>query len=416
MSTLAVAIAFVLFQEPAPEKLKQFVARLSAEEIEEREAAAKALVEMGEPALPGLRKLAEGDGDEEVRNRIKTVVAQIEKNAARSKVYRPSKPVTLSVTARPLQEAVREACGQAGATCDVAADAADLPVTLEAKDEPILKVLDRLCAASGDATWERVEGKVKVSKGKPSTTPTAYADCFRARVKRVTTFHVNDFAEPRTTVIVYVDFDGEPGVAPRGAVYGGDTKATWAKGEFVLKPVAGRGGGSISSGGKGHLVVDDVPIAFDEQVRAESACYAKGIPAEVKKLDGLVVKAKFRFATGTRVAKCVSPKEMGGSAKFEELPITAQFLGKRILLRGEDRGSPAPLEEIADLDSLVIVKDGKEFKCPSEKRGGRGNGIYLFTCEVDTLDQVGWELRINTFADIFEKEVEFKLGDVAIRE
>ncbi len=407
---LIAALALVLgAQDPLERRIDELVARFAEDEIEKREEAFRALVDLGEPALPILKKLANSRKDAEVLARLRAASRQIEENVARSKVYRPARPVTLRAREAPLRDVVRDACAQAGVEFEVPASLGDRKVTLEADREPLLKALDRLCAGLGGVSTEIAEGKVRFVNEKFPACPAAYADGFRARLKRVTTFGVNDFNQPTATVILYFAFDAQPDLRPRSVAYADAPRAEAPSGELTFKPVwMGRRGGMSSSGARGIMTVDDVPIPFDADVRIETACFLKDGPAALGRLDRLRVKAKYRFSTGIRPVKC-SLSSKGEVTVLENLPVRATFMGSYVQLM--PTGADVRLEDLLDVNSVSIVgKDGKEEKCvPTHS----SPSYYLFRCNADA--SVNPELQLSVYDGIFEKEVEFELRDVPLR-
>lgn len=411
MKALAAAL-LLLAQDPVEDQLKDLVPRLGADEIEAREEALKAIVELGEAAVPHLKRLQSGQGDAEVSARLKGAVEKIERNAARARVYRPTKLITLDLKDVPLEDAVRKACAEAGVEADVPRDVAGRKVTLAAEQEPVLKVLDRLCAAEKDLVCAVAEGKLQIAREKVVPYRTAYAEGFRARVRRVNTFTANNFEAPTTTVILYLSFDAQPDLRARSAAYAGNATAKDGRGgEIAFKPAsAGRQGGSSMGGGRGHVMVDDVLIHFDAEHRVENACFLKEAPAGLKSLPSLSVKTKFRFAAGTKVATC-KLRRRDEDARLEGLPIRVSYMGSHLQLE-HAAGRGGRLEDLIDIDSLVVVtKDGKEQKASPLHVG---MGYYLFQCRVDASAEA--ELRATAYDDVFEREVEFQFADVPIKE
>lgn len=397
----------LLLQDPVAEKVKAHAAKLRAEEIETREDAARALVELGETALPSLQALEAAEADAETKARLKTIVEQIRKAAARAKVYRAPKPVTISAKDRPLRDVVREACDQAGVPFEVSGDA-DKGVTLEAKDRPLLEVLDRL------GTWEMADGRIRVTSAKPSPRSAAYADAFRARVRRVLTSYVNDFDATSATIVVYFNFDAQPGVRPVGTTLTAEVVGVDGQGrEQKFKPVMmGQMGGSNSSGSRGNVTVDGISIPWDEETRIEHAAFLKDAPGDLAKLASLKVKTKFRFAGGTKTVSCSWGSGKREEARLGDLPIRVTFSGgSSIHLRHNDFRSR--FDDLIDLSTAKIVtKDGKEHDCTVTHTH---SGWAFLQCPAAVAGTES-ELRIGAFDDVFERDVEFEVKDLKLRD
>ena len=148
----AVVLGLIALQsadEPAPADL---VIRLGSPQFADREKAGEALVKLGLPALPALKK-ARDSGDPEIRRRSETLVARIEAgellNATR---------VTLAVRDRPLAEAAEEIAKASGMRIRPGLSRQDrrvnpawpqTRVTLQsAQPVPFFDAVDRLCEAA----------------------------------------------------------------------------------------------------------------------------------------------------------------------------------------------------------------------------------------------------------------------------
>src|SRR5262245_45034999 len=60
--------------EPDPDRVDRLIRQLGSDRFKEREAAAKALEELGEPALPALKRAATDSPDVEVRRRAEALL------------------------------------------------------------------------------------------------------------------------------------------------------------------------------------------------------------------------------------------------------------------------------------------------------------------------------------------------------
>lgn len=416
MRAFTLALALCAPQDAADDKIRELVSRLASDEIEAREEAQRQLVEKGEPALPLLRRLLEAAKDPEVVARLKATLLEIEKQALRAKVYRPARPVTIKARGARLEEVLKEAGRQAGVAIELTAELADRRVTLEAEGAPLLAALDRLCAAEKDLAFQPAEGRLRFSSGPAPAVPSAYADGFRARLRRHSFYQEADRVSgaSATAVVLYLEFDAEPGISPRSAAQAGPARATGAGGEVLFKP-ASEGRTTMRSGGLARrlTVVDDVPIFLDAQSQLEHVWFLKEAPAALRRLETLRVKTKYRFAAGTRQATCKMPAS-GEQVRFEGLPVRVSVLADRYLdlTLTSEATAGMKLEDYVDVQSLVVVTGGKEVRC--NPRSISVGTRYLF--EHPGVPAAEAELRISTYGDVFEKDVEFEFRDIPLRE
>src|SRR4051812_25546816 len=89
-------------------EVETLAARLGDKDFRARQAAGKALEDIGEAALPALRRAADS-GDEEVRRRAEVLARKIERAA----LLAPRR-VTLALKGRPVDEVVKELARQSG--------------------------------------------------------------------------------------------------------------------------------------------------------------------------------------------------------------------------------------------------------------------------------------------------------------
>lgn len=129
------------------EKLARLIRQLGSESPEEREAAARALEDIGWPAVDALRNaIASGDGDVVLRARI--LVKKIEKQAEAQRVLAPT-TVKLAFKKKLVTDAVAELAKKSGYRIVITADTSELKkrrVTLDTEGEmPFWKAFDQLC-------------------------------------------------------------------------------------------------------------------------------------------------------------------------------------------------------------------------------------------------------------------------------
>lgn len=416
MRAFALALALSALQDPADERIRDLVSRLGADEIDAREEAQRQLIERGEPAAPLLRKHLETARDPEVVSRLKATLLEIEKQAQRAKVYRPARLVTIKARDARLEEVLKDAGRQAGVEIELPAELADRRVTLDAEGAPLLAALDRLCAAEKDLSCQPADGKLRLSAAKHAAMPSAYADGFRARLRRHSLYHETDRAAgaAATAVVLYFEFDSEPGISPRSAVQAGPARGTGGGAEVTFKP-ASEGRATLRSGGAARrlTVVDDVPIFLDAESPLEHVWFLKEAPAALRRLETLRVKAKYRFVAGSRTVSCKMPGA-NTPVRFEGIPVKVSILADRYLdlALTPEALAGTKLEDYVDVQSLVIVTGGKELRCSA--RSISPGVRYLFEHPGGAAADA--EVRLSSFGDVFEKEVEFEFRDLPLRD
>ncbi|HKS16684.1 MAG TPA: hypothetical protein VJU16_05180 [Planctomycetota bacterium] len=420
MNTLCMAFLLLALppQDSLDSKISTLLKRLNSEEIEQREAAAKDLIALAEPAIEPLEKAAGESGDPETVARLKAVVAQIRRNALIVKVAPPVRPVTVSAKDVPLRDFLKDVCGQAG--IDFACDAAigDRTVTLEAKGEPVLQVVDRACAARGDLVPTVAEGRLRVAAGKFAGDAAAYAQGYRLRVRRTVLTETVEAGTTKTSVALYFDLDSQPDQKVRVTTMTLPRSATAPDGgEIAVKGVLGSAmamGGWMPAG-MGAMVVDGVAVMIEPNDALDRICIIKEAPPGLKKLDSLKVSARFRYSVGNK--SILVPLSMRNYDKIPDIPFSVHFNGRQLYFMSPDQGrsGAAALEDFVEVDTMVLIgKDGKESKVAPMRTGSRVQ--QMFQTESVTLQATDSpQLRMQVL-DAVDRDVEFELKDIRLRD
>jgi hypothetical protein len=131
-------------------RVAALVEQLGSQRFVEREAATRALDEIGAPALPALRKAAQSQ-DSEVSRRARILIRRIEERLDAQAVLEP-KRLRLTYKDTPLAEAVADFAKTSGATVLLLPEqtkAGDRKVTLDTGDVTFWEAFDKLCVAAG---------------------------------------------------------------------------------------------------------------------------------------------------------------------------------------------------------------------------------------------------------------------------
>jgi hypothetical protein len=184
------------------------VRKLGDEDFNVRDAAEKKLIQMGEAALPDLRKAAESP-DVEVRERITRIIGEIERGLKVSQVYAPPAPITLSARA-PLKEILSKI---EGAPVDVSAirDLLDSEVTVELKEAAPFELLDAVCRAHGSIAYRIDGGQIKFAREAFVDYPTVSVEAFRVKIGRIEKYSSDNFQKKEVAWAVTVWGEALPG-------------------------------------------------------------------------------------------------------------------------------------------------------------------------------------------------------------
>jgi len=409
---------FVLPQETLDDRVRALVEKLASDDIAVREAAVGSLVELGEPALALIEKAAAAAADPETGTRLKVVLERIRRNVIVAKAAPPAKLVTVSAKEVPLRDFLKDACGQAGIPFLCEEAVGGRPITLEARGEPILQVVDRACALHGDVLASVVENRLRIVPGKSAASPAAYSGAHRVRLRKSVVTETTDSEGATTSVVLYFDLDAQPDHKFRSALVSGPAAGVPAGGgEASFKSLAGgRHTYAHMMGRTGVMVVDGVNIGYDVTDAPDRICYLKEAPAGLRRLDSLKVRAKYRYAIG--LSPVAVPVPVGRMERIPDTPYSVQLSGQQLFIMATDRGmggGATPLEDFIEMESLKLVdKDGKEAKLNS--MGGAARGLqYYYQLDRAFRAEDAPQLKFNV-VDAVERDVEFELKDVKLRE
>jgi hypothetical protein len=402
-------------QDSLDKQVSLLLDRIRAEEIEAREAALKEMIALGEPAIDAIEKAAAACPDAETAARLKSTVAQIRRNAMIVKVAPPAKRVTVSASGVPLRDFLKDVCAQAGVEyfCDGAV--ADKPVTIEGRNEPLLQVIDRACAARGDIAVSLAEGKLKFVSGTSAGEASAYAQGYRVRVRRRVVTETAEAGTVKTSVVLYFDLDAQPDHKVRGATLSLPRTAAIPGGDIQIRGMDTnpRMAGWFGGGGSA-IVVDGVAVTVEGVDSLDRICLIKELPAGLKSLTSLKVGARFRYSVGMKQISV--NMTMRGSDRFPDVPFNIQYAGPRqIYFIAIDQSRGLALEDFIDIETMVLVgKDGRENKLSSVAGGMKGRH-YLFQTEREIQAGDSPQLKVQTI-DALDREVEFELKDIKLRD
>jgi hypothetical protein len=412
---MAVLLALLLAgpQESPEKNVDALIVRLRDGDLEAREAASRDLVALGDPAIVAIEKAAAAESDPETLTRLKAAVDRIRRNVQAAKVAPPLKPVTVSASGVLLRDLLKDLCGQAGVEYVCEGGIGDRKITVEAEKEPLLRVIDRICARDGGISPEVVDGKLKLTSTKWMPEPSAYTDGYRIRIRKTVLTETVEGDSVKTSVALYFELDAQPDhkfkgnsvTLPSAAILpGGD--AVTVKG---LGDMSARVGGWIAAG-VGAPIIDGVAVGVEAAEALDRICLIKDLPAGVERLESLKIGARYRYSVGLKTVTI--PLSSKNFDKLPDIPYHVNFSGAQLVFQPSEN-CRAPLEDYVDLEQMVLIgKDGKEAKLTPLAGGMRARQYYyqserLFQGETP-------QLRLQIM-DAFDRDVEFEFKNIPLR-
>jgi len=360
MNALIATLVLTLAQDP---RIDDLIKRLGDDDFAAREEAQDALVLRGEAALAKLREAATSS-DPEVARRAVAAIEAIERKRVVTRGLGEGRRVSVDLKDAPLADL--------GKALGIEMRAArDKRVTIEARGEELLRVLDAVARQTGLAY--RVDGRAIAWTTDPFVdAPAAYAGPVKFRVARVRSTSRNDFAKRTTDLELTLAVEREPG-APEIAPVVRALKATDDGGRPIEwaaeQPLRGGGNFSVSSmtvNGRTFKVVSDgvTTQVIEEGGPAEGPTLRlRDIAGAVTKLKSLRCEAAFLIPSGAKKQVTFEKPADGASQSAGEVEVTVEHVGEtsiELALRLKD-GGKVGADAIAR-DSMVIRARGKEIE------------------------------------------------------
>lgn len=394
-------------QDELDNRIRVLIADLGSEVIGVRERATKDLIALGVEALPRLEKIRSG-AEGEVRARLTVAIESLSREVKLLKRAPLFRPVTVSAKDLPLKDFLKAVGSQVGVSCEFDPEVAGLAVNVEAKDEPLLKVLDGICRVRGDLTYEISKGKLRVAAGDHPNVPTAYAGPYRARLMSIENPAAQSFA-------LYIRFDAQPDhlyISVTGS------EAPPPPGFSIRSAVKAPITTWESSSLNGLTIqLDDLRIPLQRPEDLGGIFLVKCAKGSAPTLGTLRFAARFQFSLGS------SSSETPMTEHPRKLTVGDYFLifrGPRMIVQRDEsvpRSFRPSLEELADLDSFTVTEaGGKKIRLVSQgKKGDFTSGYrYEFVAEEDLKGPVH-KVQYN-FYDLAARDVEFELKDIKLRD
>ncbi len=424
---MAVLLALALgLQEDG--RVQELIQQLGDDGLEIRELAQKALVDLGDRALP-LLKNARAKASGETLARLDEVLSQIDFAVRVREVYREAPRISLKLENRPLADALAEIARQTGFKIDASAVDGAVPVSLDVQDEPLLRVLDRLCENRPDCTHDSGgETEIRLLKEPHPACPAAYAGPFRIRVSQIYGLRGTDFKALKTSSVVTLLADWERPLRPSNSPAWDITRALDDR-QNVLEIGRATASMQIIPGlGNGRLRLMPMGGLAASSSNALNTFTLAGFDPAARRfsLEGKVV---FAFPIDPRTVRFPNPgpeqqQELGDTI-FTLRRINAGPLWHLILqqARGAAPGWADSLPSRLPLDAVTFVdEDGVELTgrlIPLNASGrlgrdGESGSSVTYQVTLPRIPKPFRELKFQFVSRVYLKAVPFEIRDIPV--
>lgn len=200
---------------PQEAGIRERILKLEDDKAETRDQAQKALVALGEAALPLLKQAVESaNSSGELKLRAADTIREIEWTIRAAKVYRTPPRITVKAAGTMLREILDEIARQAAVKIDSRAVDEFAKITLDLPDATLYQAMDQICQGQEGRTWEARDDGIRLLNNPHVPYPTEYSGPFRTRVQSLNLERSNDFKTRSAAVTVTLDADCERTLKP----------------------------------------------------------------------------------------------------------------------------------------------------------------------------------------------------------
>jgi hypothetical protein len=172
---------------PAPQedsRVQDLLVKLDDDSIEVRAAASAALAELGQPALPALKRAAAQAGVE-LKDRLSEIIRRIQDRERLAALLPPPSRITIHAKDLPLREVFAKLSKQTATAIDYSEVPENLKVSITLDRVPLWKAIDQICRASGKVMPEVKADHVMITPEPYVALPGKITDLFCVTLQRI---------------------------------------------------------------------------------------------------------------------------------------------------------------------------------------------------------------------------------------
>ncbi|MCA9267388.1 MAG: hypothetical protein KDA41_02910 [Planctomycetales bacterium] len=399
----------------------KLVRQLGSDQLAQRDAAQRSLIEMG-PAILDLLDEVPPQSSAEVNARLTRVRETLTAQAVEAATA-PSR-VTLDVRDAPLSEVLREIEKQTGnrivdKRSDFGQKAEDVPITAALEGAPYWQALDAVLDQAGMTTYEYSGEKnatavIGRQQGMPPRSKAAtYTGVFRIEATQVEA--IRDLRNPANHVTrLHLEVGWEPRLAPIALAQPLATVELVAADETKL-PVAGESG-TIEADVNSASVVAELPIALEPVARSVEKIAALRGELEVL-LPGRVETFQFRDLAKIKAQGNVESKKASATVIVQSVDKNGDVYDVRMVLRFDQAANALESHRgwVLGNDAYLLDPNGARVENAGyetiRQTANEVGFAYKFVVDGDLADYV---FCYRTPAAIVQKKIPYELRDIPL--
>jgi hypothetical protein len=423
-------------------RIQELLQNLDDDSFEVREAAQRALIEIGPAAIPALKAvLADADRNPEkaeLKIRATSALRGIEFAVKAKQYYVEPKRVTLHARDADVGPLLADLEKQSGVRILPGNINAKAKVSLDADAAPLLQVLDGLCSGAEDLAYELRDNEVRFSPARFLRCPSAYEGPYRFRIVRLRHEHSTDFKTAEGQVELAIESDWQRSLKPSRKVDLDLRTVVDDKGAVLelAKSETEDEGSDLVVMANGRVLGRQVrirPEGDDRSAPVQSLTF-KGLKPGATRIS-IRGRARFRFPLEKSELVFEKPASgepvVEGSLSFSFRNQGATRIWKLTLtqVQGAPPMNPEDLDGRIDVDSFVAVDDtgkthpatlnaSREDERRQRVRGApapAGAPLAEYQVVFPTLEERTVKtIRFKYLSQVFVKTVPFAFADVPL--
>lgn len=394
------------------DSIEKSILNLGDENAAIRESALQAIIAVGPPAIPRLRRALDSL-DAEVRERAACALGELEREEKLAGVMQARPPVTASFNNASFDDVLQEVARQSGLRFEGSASNPDRRVTLSFERAPVMRVLDELAKAAGELQWSFEDETTVYWRRTPAAQrPSAYSGGFKVSLSRIDVYKSWDYQQGHGLMWVYLETRMEPGIRPIGSP------------RFEVSEIRDEAGNELPRDSETQECSPKGPTR-DGIGRTSGSVYESSpftvnqLDRSVKKLSKIGGRARFLFPLDRVTVQMSDLSEETSVTRGALMFQATEILTNSMKLTVVTSGDPALLAQHLDPDTMILVDaEGAEYV--------RGKDFDVRTDQVNS-DAIRYTIEFNEnvcFQPValrflaterfFEKIVPFEFKDVVL--
>lgn len=403
MNPLSAAIALLALLCVPQDDFSPLIERLGSDSVQERDAAARELERQGPDALERLEKAMGAARDIEVKSRLGQIVRNIRKEAEFSKVFGPTKRVSLDVKDQPAADVLLAIGKSLGVKIECDGLDPKKPLSLRLSGATMWEALDVLGkVADARCEYEGWGEKIHVRPGAAPALPVLYLEQFRVGVAELQRIGHRSPNLRDSAAMIVLEIRHQPNMHP--------VNDHFAKRFQLDQLIDSKGNNAAASSPRwgGSICLNPRPYALQE------AFFVRADAAGALTLAGTV---HLTFAMGEKELTLPmqgAVRELReGNSLIKVSGFSQTAAGTSLTLTAESVDGEDPNSRLKDSSITLYTEDGEKHVSRSMSGGG-GGGSWSWEFQFPKNLKKPDRIAFRWVAEMKQVEIPFRFEGVVL--